>query len=266
MDFEVTLPPLAQTIQPVMIVSPTSHCGTAMLQRAMCCSGNAVCYGDNVFEELLSIVEWATSLIEAHHERREPAEESLAAALERKPKKWMPDLAPEFKLHMSSIFSTIYNIPHTAQQFATENGYDVWGMIRNDMPPPLLADLLSVFPSGKAILIHRNPFDAARDLLRDHPQADLTDFCKTWSLGMDGYLKIRHERLIKLRYEDAEMIADAFIEKLAAATGSTGMTAESLEAGSESETTSGRELTDNERNLIAINCANMLAVYYPDLS
>jgi len=265
MDLEVTLPPSAQEISPILIVSPTSHAGTALLQRMMCQSSNGLCYGDNTFEELLSIVEWSTSLIDAHQGRQENEERVLAAALGRRPERWMPDLAPEFRIHMSSVFSTVYNLPHTAQAFAQENGYDVWGMIRGDMPAALLSDLLSVFPNGKAVLVHRNPFDTARDMLRDDPLADVNGLCNAWSLGMDGYLKTGHMRLAKLRYEDAVEDPGKFADAFSKAAGLNGLSADTVDAGDEASSGGDRELSDAERSMIAERCADMLAVYYPDL-
>ncbi|MEQ8664790.1 MAG: sulfotransferase [Rhodospirillales bacterium] len=266
MDLEVTLPPTAQTISPIMITAPTSHGGTALLQRAICKSENAICYGDNLFEQILSIVDWSTSLIEQHRPRQALEEEALANALTRSPLKWMPDLAPEFRQHMSSIFSVIYNIPHLAEQFALEQDRAVWAMIRQEIPAPLMNDLLSMFPNGKAIIVHRNPFDTIADLLQDRPDSDVSSLCELWNMGMDGYLRFSDARALKLRYEDSTDDPAGFAEKVAEFTGIRGFPTSGIDAGNEAENEATHTLNDVRIGEIRTACADMLTVYYPELA
>ncbi len=266
MDLQVTLPPVAQSISPIMITAPTSHGGTALIQRVMCRGANGLCYGDNMFEQTLSIIDWATSLIDQHRERQDDEETALASALSGNPGKWLPDAAPEFRQHMSSIFSTVYNIPHLAEAFAKEQSRDVWAMIRSALPAPLMSDLLSIFPNGKAVIIHRNPFDTAADLLRDHPDVDLQAFAEEWTLGMNGYLRFGDERVLKLRYEDAIDDAAAFAGTLAGFTGLSGIGADEIDAGSEAELDGEISLNEDQRSVLASACADMLTVHYPELA
>lgn len=266
MDLEVTLPPTAQTISPIMITAPTSHAGTALLQRAICMSDNAICYGDNLFEQQLSIIDWATSLIEQHRPRQTLEEEALANALTRKPMKWMPDLAPEFRQHMSAIFSVIYNLPHSAEQYALDQERPVWAMIRQEIPSPLMSDLLSMYPNGKAIFIHRNPFDTVSDMLHDRPDTDVNATCELWNLAMEGYLRFSNERALKIRYEDSTDDPDGFAAKISEFTGINGLPASGIDAGNEAENEGAHPLDEAHVETIRTACADMLTVYYPELT
>ena len=266
MDLEVTLPTTAQTISPIMITAPTSHSGTALLQRGICKSENAICYGDNMFEEMLSLIDWSTTLIEQHRPRQAMEDEALASAMTRTPAKWMPDVAPEFRQHMSSIFSVIYNIPHSAEQYAAEQGRPIWAMIRQEVPSLLMGDLLSMFPSGKAIFIHRNPFDTIADVLHDRPDEDVNALCELWNMSMDGYLRLNDPRTLKLRYEDATDDAAAFAENIADFTGIKGFPTSGIEAGNEAENDGAHTLDEAQVETIRTACADMLTVYYPELA
>lgn len=264
MDFELTLPPTAEAISPLMITAPASHSGTALLQRAINGSSNGLCYGDNLFEEVLSIFEWATTLIEQHRPRREMEDTAIQTILKGETGLWKPDAAPEFTQHMSAIFSVIYNIPHLADSFAKEQGRDTWGMIRAALPAPVLGDLLSVFPNGKAVFVYRHPIEIARDQLRDAPDIPLASICDAWNICMNGYLKFSNDRLLKLRYEDAVDDPAALLDKVASFASLEDMALGAFPAGSEAETESGRALSDAERETILSSCEDMLAVYYPD--
>lgn len=266
MDFEVTLPPLAQSITPLMVTAPTHHAGTTLVQQAINTSRNGLCYGDNLFEELLSVIEWATSVIEAHHNSGNTSDDSLEAALARELDGWAPELAPSFSLHMSSVFSTIYNVPGTAQSFAEENGFDVWAMIRADMPVDLLVDLLGVFPGGKAIVLQRNPFDVAAATVAETPDTDLGLLCESWNLGMDGLLKVKHERMTPLKYEDAEADPAAFVTSLSALTGIADINVDRLAANLATARANVPPLAVDQRARIAGCCEDMLAAFYPELA
>lgn len=265
MELEVTLPTRASEIAPIFITSPCNHSGAALLQRAICATQSGICFGDNMFDEILSLVNWAIELIERHQTLKSAEAQVLEQALNNKPTKWMPELAPPFDLYTSSLFSVIYNLPYTAQQFANEKGFNIWALSRASVQATRINDLLSVFPNSTAIFIHRNPIDTARDRMRDDPATDIPALCHEWSTSMQGYLQSSSPKITKLRYEDAVNDTDRFVSTLETATGLSGFDVHDLTGGVEAETESSFELNEQQKNDIRAHCADMLAVYYPEL-
>jgi len=265
MNLEVTLPPNASMIAPLFITAPCNHSGGAMLQRLICTHENGICFGDNLFDEVLSLIDWSVALIDRHQNTREPEAHVLAQAIAGKPARWMPELAPPFDLYTSSLFSVVYNLPYTTQEFARENGRDVWGMARAGVAASRIGDLLSVFPQSKAIFIYRNPMDVVRDRKRDMPQSVITEVCAEWNLSMRDYLAAPTDRLTKIRYEDTQSDSAKTQELLETITGLNGLSLDVLSEGNEAELESNLELTEQEVAQIQLQCADMLAVYYPEM-
>ena len=181
MELEVTLPPSAEKISPIFITAPCNHAGGALLQRSVSASSNGFCYGDNIFDEVLSQIDWAFELIERHQRDKVQEQKVLENTLDGKPGTWMPELAPPHDIYMASLLSAIYNLPHTAQHFAHEQSRDIWMMARASVPATRMGDLLSIFPTSKGIFIHRNPLDIVRDTLTDKPGTNVTDICVMWN-------------------------------------------------------------------------------------
>lgn len=265
MDLEITLPPVAETIQPIFVTSPCNHSGGALLQRAVCESQNGFCYGDNLFDEMNSLVDWAVGLIERHQSRKDMEADILANALARTPARWMPELAPEFELYMSSLFSNIYNLPFTAQDFAARNDRTIWMTARASVPAARINDLLSIFPASKFIIIYRNPLDIVRDALRDRPETNIRELCEVWNSTMRDFLAIQLDRVLKIKYEDALDETEAFISKFEDFTNIQGLRNDTVSTSNEAETDSRYELGPDSRLLVKTICQDMLAVYYPDL-
>ncbi len=265
MDIEVKLPPVADTLSPIFVVSPCNHSGGALLQRAVCESENGFCYGDNLFDEITSLLDWSVGLLERHQKQKSIEEDVLKDALERAPSKWMPELAPEFDLYMASLFSSVFNLPFTAQDFAKQNGRDVWMVTRASVPAWRLNDLLSIFPKSKAIIIYRNPLDIVRDALRDRPETNIRDVCELWNASMKDFLSISIDRILKLKYEDATEQTEAFLSHLEDFTDIRGLRNDTIACDNEAETDSQYELGQDLKVLVQKNCEDMLAVYYPHL-
>ncbi len=266
MELEIVLPTSAESISPIFITSPSNHSGGGLLQRSVCKTSNGFCFGDNLFDETLTLVDWAFGLIKRHQDAKERERQLLDLAIAGEPQTWMPELAMPYEMYMASLLSVIYNVPHTAQHYAKEQGRDIWMMARAGIPSDRLTDLLSIYPQSKAIFIYRNPLDTIRDALRDRPEISINDMCALWNDMMKGYLTIKSDRLLKLCYEDSLIRQDEFVNAVEEFTGLTGLQGNIINAGVEAELESDLELTDEQTNAIKNNCEDMLAVFYPELT
>jgi len=265
MDFEISLPKEAYDIAPIFITAPVSHSGTALLQRSLARSSNAICYGDNLFEEILSLLDWSISLIDEQKKRKDQADRELKSALDANPTVWMPDLAPPFNHHMSAIFSAIYNIPHAAALYAKECNKPVWGIIRSSVPAPLMTDLLSMFPNSKAIFVHRRPTDAAVEMLADNSLGSVKEMCNTWNHAMRGYLELKSDRILKVAFEEISAQPAEFATRLSEFCGVQGYPVDDRNSFKEAQTVRNSQLGDADLALIQAECVDMMSVYYPEL-
>ena len=265
MEQKIILPSNADDILPTFITAPTNHSGGAMLQRAFCSAENSICYGDNMFDEVLSLIDWAVSLIERHNDQEEWETKYLEQVLERNPATWMPELGPQHDIYSASLISVVYNLPNVAQGYAEEQGRGVWMLSRAGVPSSRMNDLASIFPNSKSIFIHRNPIDLARDTLKDRPDSNVREVCEAWNTAMRDFLSYSSDRLLKVRYEDAIENTNGFIQSLEDFTGAKGINPAVITTGSESESDSDYEMGDDLTALVQSQCSDMLAVYYPEL-
>lgn len=266
MELEIILPPSAENISPIFITSPCNHSGGALLQRSICRSQNGFCYGDNLFDEVQTLIDWAFQLLNRHQEAKEREQKLLNQAMAGETQIWMPELAMPHETYMASLLSVIYNLPHTAQHYAQQQGRDVWMMARAGVPSDRMVDLLAVFPSSKSIFIHRNPLDVVRDALRDRPDTNINDICSLWNDMMRNYLTTKSDRLLKLCYEDALIHQDEFVTAVEDFTGVKGLQGNITNAGIEAELDSTLELSENQVSQVKNQCEDMLAVFYPELT
>lgn len=266
MELEVILPSNAEKIAPIFVTSPMNYNGGALLQRMACASDNGFCYGDNLLDEILSQIDWAFELVERHQNAKENEKMILQNALDRNPATWMPELGPPLDLYTASLMSVIYNLPHTAQHYALEQGRSVWMVGRAAIAVSRLKDMLGIFPQSKIIIIHRNPLDTIRDALRDRPTSDVRELCISWNVMMRDYLGIKSDRVLKILYESAQTNSEEFRNELEEFTGLQGTTDQIINTGSEAELPSSFELSNTLENQIKDLCADMLAVYYPHLT
>jgi hypothetical protein len=263
MDIEITLPSTSEKTFPIFITSPCNHSGGALLQRAVCGSQNGFCFGDNFYDEISSLVDWAGGLIDRHKQLKDSEEMILNAALDRQPKSWMPELSLPFDLYIGSLLSVVYNLPFTAQTYIAEIDREIWMTSRASISSERLDLLLSLFPKGKAIFIYRNPVDMVRDAMRDNPEVNIRSLCATWNTMMHDYLKFSHTNLLKIRYEDATEQTPDFIAALEDFTAVKGLQKNIIQVSCEAEIDSSFELNSDLTSLVGTLCEDMLAVYYP---
>ena len=265
MVLSVNAPPGAHELSPTFITAPAPHNGTSLLQRLICTSEEGICYGDNLADEILSLVDWAMAMIQRHQEYTDQEADVLAKALDRTPNKWMPELAPAFDPYMSALFSVLYNLPQAAADFAKTEGREQWSVSKPGIPAQRASELLSLFPKARVIFIHRNPLSAFRDHLRDAPGANIEEFGKTWNTHCRDYLALSSDRVLKLRYEDAVESPEAFIQGLEAFTGCTISLPDDVQDKNEAESTTNTQITAEQKGLLQAYCSDMLSVYYPSL-
>ena len=265
MELEVILPPTAEKIAPIFVTSPTNHSGGGLIQRTVCASTNGICFGDNLFDEFLSQIDWALELVERHQTAKDIEQSLLNNVLNGEVRTWMPELGLPLDLYTAALMSVIYNLPHTAQSYAKEESRSIWMVARASVAGTRLIDLLNLFPMAKMVIIHRNPLDIIRDALRDHPTLDISELCQTWNQYMRDYLDIKSDRVIKLHYEHAQSDVEGFSQALTSFTGIEGITEQLRNAGCEAELSSESELSETLVAQIQSNCTDMLSVYYPDL-
>ncbi|MBT3558133.1 MAG: hypothetical protein HN644_08965 [Rhodospirillales bacterium] len=265
MDLEVILPADAEALTPILITSPNNCAGGAMLQRAFCTGENSIGFGDNLFDEIMSLVDWSFSLVERHQNQKDWEAEAITKALDRAPAPWMPELALPLDVYTASLMSVIYNLPFTLQSYASDLGREVWSISRAGIASSRMNDLGTVLPNSKMIFVYRNPLDVVQDFLRDSPDANVRDICDTWNTVMHDYLTYASDRLLKLRYEDATDDVDKFLTSLQDFTGAKGIDPAVVAVESESELGSDYTIGDDLKALVQRQCEDMLAVYYPEL-
>ncbi len=205
MSLTVSMPAHAREIAPLLVSSPIDGCGTGVVQRMMCGTGNGLCYGDNLFLEVLSTLDRAGEAVQYHAEHRETEARRLEQVLAGQTDNYMVDLAPAFDGYISALFSMVYNLPHYAQHYAREVGRPVWGMVLAAQSVQRLHDLLYCFPMSRVIYVLRNPYDAvaSQRYAQQSPGSNSPIvLAEQWATGVGAIRSLGEERVHVVRFED----------------------------------------------------------------
>ena len=206
MAANVQLPRVASELNPILICAPTARSGTTLVQRLMCSADNGICFGENLFGEMLLISRYVKGQVQFHENYREAETTGLEAVLGGDTARWMPDLSPEIESYKTALIRTFYVLPKYAQDYAVDIERPVWGMKRPSLDYQSLSLIMTLLPGARMIYVYRNIIDClrsakARGFVKTNE--DVVKTCVEWRENMGAIGRWATEkRLLMLRYED----------------------------------------------------------------
>jgi hypothetical protein len=208
---------------PVIITSPSTRCGTTLVQRLLCASDNAFIYGEQVgaqFRELTGLF--------AHHIRwcedhGAAMDETFQLALGGLLRDWRPGLTPPSQVVLDAWTEVFYHLPMALAAFGEAVGRPVWGFKWPGCPAPTLRAFLALMPQTRVVYVVRNAVDALKSAKARRfvcSSEDAAGYCANWAGNLRGAMAMADDpRMMVLRYEDLIADRESALAALCALTG-----------------------------------------------
>ena len=189
---------------PIIVTSPTSRCGTTLVQRLLSASDNAFIYGEQVGNEikvLTTMFMEQLRFLEGGQQRDAEFEQALAGDL----CDWRPGLSPPSAVMLKAWVEIYYQIPAALTAHARAIGRPVWGLKFPGYTRDTLKAILSLMPQAKIVYVFRNPYDVlksakARKFINTNK--DVANFCSQWATNMTEIADLAmDERVLLVKYE-----------------------------------------------------------------
>jgi len=221
------LPNRYLALSPIIVTSPTTRCGTTLVQRLVSTSDNALLYGEEIGLHIRALTEWFVGLMQHHDRVGEALDADFQRALTGALNDWRPGLMPPTSVTLRAFAETYYQIPATLAEYGRSIGRPVWGFKGPAYSRDTIRAFLSLMPRAKVIYVFRNPFDALKSAkARKFADTDegVAGFCSEWTRNMREVSSLgESERLLLLKYEDLIEQPKAQIRRVELFTETTGI-------------------------------------------
>ncbi len=276
---ELVIPPAYRDLAPIIVTSPTTRCGTTLVQRLLCASDNAFVYGEEIGQQMQTLTIWFTAQIHLCDSRAEALDQDFARALGGVLTDWKPSLAPPPLVLLGAWTDAYFQLPQALTNFGRAIGRPIWGFKWPGCPIDLAEAFLTLMPRAKIVYVTRNLVDALQSAKARRfvsSEADAHGFCAQWAYNMDAMMKRRRDgRVLILPYELLMERRQEQIRLLGAFTGAQGLRTDAFDVkvntypGDEANGHSPTQyiephpLTDTERAMVFEKAGALMAAYYP---
>lgn len=277
----LNLSPAYLAAAPVIVTSPTTRCGTTLVQRLLCASDNAFIYGEEIGNQFRTLAGLFATQIRACDQNRTTMDDAFALAMAGGLRDWRPGLTPPGQVLLDAWADAFYQLPMGLAAFGERVGRPVWGFKWPGCPADTLRTFLTLMPRTKVVYVLRNAVDALRSAkarLFVISSEGTTAFCAEWARNVRAVMALAEDpRLMVLKYEDLILDRDAGLQALGAFTGAAAMrrsefdlkvnTFEGDEAAGHSPTQyiAPEPLTEADRAALKAEAGEVMARYYPAL-
>jgi hypothetical protein len=193
-------------IAPVVVTSPSTRCGTTLVQRLLSASDNGFVYGEEIGHQLRTLTAWLFGLMRNWEQTGAAVDADFARALAGELSDWRPGLTPPTAVMQRAWIETFYQLPQALNAHAAAIGRPVWGFKVPGYTRDMMRTLLMLMPRAKVIYLFRNPLDVVRSAkARRFAQGDqgVADLCAEWSRNLREASELgADERVLFLKYED----------------------------------------------------------------
>jgi hypothetical protein len=194
---------------PIIITSPTTRCGTTLVQRLLSASDNAFLYGEGVGHHIVALTQSFVTALRNIEQHGGEFDAHLERALIGVMDDWQPGLMAPSNVMLRGWTETYYQLPVVLSEFGRSIGRPIWGFKLPALSHDVIAALLRLMPRARVIYVFRSPFDAlksakARKFVKSGRA--VAQFAAAWAQNMseasafasDGrFLLLRYETLIQ---------------------------------------------------------------------
>jgi len=273
------LPSHLTGIAPIILTSPTTRCGTTLLQRLFLSSDNAICYGEDIGTNLNMLTTILMSQLKTVPPFKDDLNAQREAILAGNTDNWTPNVMPDIDGYLNRWIEIYYSLPRFLQDYSASIDRPVWLYKYPGIESDNIGAMRSLFPESKVLFIFRH-LEAALKSAKARQFVSTLDevaaYCMQWRTNMlEISDRSADENIIFIKYEDMIEQPEAHIAMLEAFTGATGInpavfgTKVNTFAGVEAEGRSNSQyidpqaLNDEELELMERIAGPALAQLYP---
>ena len=191
---------------PIIVSSPTSRCGTTLVQRLLTASDNGFIYGEEIGQQIQVLTGWFTGQLRFVDRTGQAMDAEFEQALAGTLIDWRPGLMPPSSVMLKAWTETYYQLPSTLMHHAQSIGRPMWGFKRPTFARETLKGFLSLMPQAKIVYVFRNPLDAVKSAKARRfvtTTREVAAFCAEWAKNMSEVAELaQDERVLFLKYED----------------------------------------------------------------
>jgi hypothetical protein len=215
---------------PIIVTSPTSRCGTTLVQRLLSSADNALIYGEEIGLQMQVLTGWFTGQLRFLERTGQAMDIEFEQALARTLADWRPGLMPPSPIMLKAWIETYYQMPVTLMHHAQSISRPIWGFKRPTFSRDTIKGFLALLPQAKIIYVFRNPLDVVKSAKARkfiNTQKELVAFCAEWAKNMSEVAELAQDnRVLFLKYESMLEQRDEHVQLLELFTG-----AENIDAG-----------------------------------
>jgi hypothetical protein len=267
-------------LRPVIITSPSTRCGTTMVQRLLTASSNAFIYGEEVGHQIRTVTVWLIGMLRVFEQAHPRTDEDFAQAMAGTLATWRPGLTAPVEVMRKAWIETYYQLPYTLAEFSRSQGRPVWGFKFPAFNRDTIRAMLMLMPETRVVYVIRNLCDALKSAKARRfatSEDEIGQFCADWASNMREMIDLAlDQRVLFLKYEDLMADRGRCMELLQQFTGAENLDAHAFDLkvntfeGAEADGHSPIsyiapcDLTDGERAIIMARAGPVLTHLYPD--
>ncbi len=222
-----TLPKNVCNLSPIIVSSPTTRCGTTLLQRLLCSSRNGLIFGEFCALDMDMYLEIFLKNHRLYQKNRQQIDASLAHFKLGELNNWIFDLSPELDTYLPILAKSCFlGLEHCETQ-ALALGRTVWGFKKPSFKPESLSALQVMMPNFKLLYIFRDVFECAQSGKARGALNSLEDFknySQFWVQNLLFVLKFfKFENMLVINYRHLIEQPDVWLERISSFTGMEGM-------------------------------------------
>lgn len=196
-------------LSPLLVVAPSTRCGTTLTQRLITASGEMLIYGENalIFDVIPQV--YASVLQTFGGEAGAAAQRLRARVAAGDTAGWIAGVMPDPGRMTLLAARQLIEYLMLYEEDAAALGYRSWGLKYPLQDPGALPILASLLPNLKVLVIHRHVLDAlssAKGRGWIDGEADAAAFAGRWSGNLTWLLDWEHGDKLVVRY--ADLVAD----------------------------------------------------------
>lgn len=173
----------AAGLDPLVITSPSTRCGTTLLQRVLCSSRRALIFGERCGKDLDLYLNLYLFKSREYAWRKPALDSSLNRVLEGNTDDWILELMPDVDRYLDSLAQASFGGLAACRAYTSEVGRPVWGFKMPGWKPASMQLLRSFLPKSRFIYIYRDVASCVRSAKAQHEIGSLQalrDYCTAW--------------------------------------------------------------------------------------
>jgi hypothetical protein len=136
---------------PIIITSPSTRCGTTLVQRLLSASDNAFIYGEEVGHQIKTLTGWFFGLLQRFEEQGDTMDLEFGKAVEGSLTDWRPGIMAPAEVMQRAWVETYYQLPATLADYGRSIGRPIWGFKTPSFTRDTIRSLLLLMPQARVI-------------------------------------------------------------------------------------------------------------------